>query len=82
MRERINSLKSSLEQLVDKYNTVRELGSAQREQDVSSQQVLEGDFPWTFRGIDVGSVAAGEPWPLAACKQLIAVGCAHPGHVS
>lgn len=57
VRDRISNLKASLQKTIDKHNTVRHLGLERRAQDVQLEQVLQGNFPWAFRGLDPQSSA-------------------------
>lgn len=61
VRERISSLKSTLQKTIDKHNTVRHLGMETRDEDVTLEQVLQGELSWTFRGLDPqGNRAPGQ----------------------
>jgi hypothetical protein len=55
VRERITGLKRNLGSTIAKYNTLRSHASVDRPADVSEEQVVSGEFPWIFRGLDDGS---------------------------
>jgi hypothetical protein len=60
VRERVTGLKRTLRSTITKYNTLRSHGSVDRPADVTEEQVVSGEFPWIFRGLDDGS--PGEGW--------------------
>jgi hypothetical protein len=55
VRERITGLQGTLRSTIAKYNTLRSHRSADRPADVTEEQVVSSEFPWTFRGLDDGS---------------------------